>query len=646
MATKLTGRAASVARNEERKKKLPSSPTIKTPTPQPTVAGASTTSLPSGLNAAQIGGAGGVGFETPETQAKISKAIKATTEAGGSKSQAGDAFGIAARRAADLAKAKQDSKERKERRKKIREGGLLATDNLRASNLNTTDQEAITTKGARSTTSARDENQRTGAGTEDNPLTTIQIQDLEKQGIKEGDMVPGKGFLTPIGTFRSVYDKKAEDLTDAATSLAEKDKTETDNITASDETVVNDEKAAVETVNESSKVVRDLTYLDDEISRIQDDLKNEIEAINAQTKVDKENKVSQQSSETGQTSVGLANAGGYLGFSGSATGVLLNLAKSHRAELQSLDAERQQAIFEAQDAARNNQFDLVKLKAQELKDIEQEEYNRKQDYLEETRKINEKEAAKKEKAKTENDIYTAIQGGAKTVDEIFGKLEGAVDAKTIKDFLENITPESAEGFKFSATQIASLIGSGLGMDDIKALSEYVNENGYDDKVRSSLSSTQKVALDKIFLPVQKITGSTVSSKPMSVLDLDRLQESYGVRFPFGVTQGEVTEFFADNPGLDGEEMQNLINEHLGGSNQGEGEQKIQVNKEWLTSNLDINQQKKLADLVGASSWFSGKETDINNMYNDAGLMQSLSNKIQELRDQDFSDDEIISALTQ
>jgi hypothetical protein len=96
----------------------------------------------------------------------------------------------------------------------------------------------------------------------------------------------------------------------------------------------------------------------------------------------------------------LANAGGYLGFSGSATGVLLNLAKSHRAELQSLDAERQQAIFEAQDAARNSEFDLVKLKAQELKDIEQEEYNRKKDYLEETRKINEKEAAKKEKVQT------------------------------------------------------------------------------------------------------------------------------------------------------------------------------------------------------------------------------------------------------
>lgn len=631
-----TGKALSRQRNKERQERDKS---LSKADSQPTT-------VSSSLNNAQLGGASGVGFETAETQKEISRVIKKEIKAGGSKSSAGSSFSAVAEREARLKLAKQEAKDRKERRGSLREGGRLATDNLRASNVNQVQDEAITTQGPRSTPSGRDERQRTGFGTLENPLTDIQIEDLESQGIKEGDLVPGKGFLTPLGTFQSESERQAELLSRQAEDLAKNDITPTDGISVSDEPIVNEEKGAVDTINESAKVIRDLTYLDDEISRIQDELKNEIEAINAQAKVAKTDLQGQQASETGQTSVGLANAGGYLGFSGSATGVLLNLAKSHRAELQSLDAERQQAIFEAQDAARNNEFDLVRLKAQELKDIEQEEYNRKQDYLAETRKTNEKEAAKKEKAKTENDIFTAIQGGAKTTADIFSKLGGEVDAKTINDFLENITPESAEGFKFSATQNASLIGSGLRMDDIRALSEYVNENGYDDKVRSNLSSTQKVALDKIFLPVQKITGSTASSKPMTILDLDRLEESYGVRFPFGVTQGEVTEFFADNPGLDGEEMQNLINEYLGGSNQGGSEQKIQVNKEWLTSNLDINQQKKLADLVGASSWFSGKETDINNMYNDAGLMQSLSNKIQELRDQGFSDDDIISALTQ
>lgn len=495
MATKPTGKAASVARNETRKAKLTAAG-VKTvvagaPKPTPTVAGASTTS---GLNAAQIGGASGVGFESAENQAKISSVIEATTRAGGSKSQGGDKFGIAAKRAADLAAAK----DRKEQRDTLRQGGRLATDNLRASNLNTTAEEGITNKGARSSISGRDERQRTGAGTEDNPLTDIQIEDLESQGIKEGDLVPGKGFLTPLGTFRNQYDKKAEDLAAAASTLADKDKAPTDNITSSDETIVNEEKAATDTINESAKVVRDLSYLDDEIKRIQDDLKSEIEAINAQAEVDKANKVGAQASETGQTSVGLANAGGYLGFSGSATGVLLNLAKTHRAELQSLDAQRQQAIFEAQDAARNSQFDLVKLKAQELKDIEQEEYNRKQDYLEQTRKINEKEAEKKEKAKTQNDIYNAISTGSKTVEDIFNKLGGEVDIATIKSFLEDVTPEGSEGFKFSATQNASLLGSGMSMDDIRATSEYISTNGYDAKIQAALTPAQKAAVDKIF----------------------------------------------------------------------------------------------------------------------------------------------------
>lgn len=48
----------------------------------------------------------------------------------------------------------------------------------------------------------RDETRRTGAGTFDNPLTDIQIDDLLARGISEGDVVPGKGILTPAGTFR------------------------------------------------------------------------------------------------------------------------------------------------------------------------------------------------------------------------------------------------------------------------------------------------------------------------------------------------------------------------------------------------------------------------------------------------------------
>lgn len=58
------------------------------------VAGAST-SLPSNLNAAQLGGASGVGFEDPEDQIEIAKQTEEVLRSGGSKSQAGDSISSA-----------------------------------------------------------------------------------------------------------------------------------------------------------------------------------------------------------------------------------------------------------------------------------------------------------------------------------------------------------------------------------------------------------------------------------------------------------------------------------------------------------------------------------------------------------------------
>jgi len=57
--------------------------------PQGQVLGANTT-LPAGLNAAQLGGASGMGFETPEDQAVISEQTQNTIQAGGSRSQVGN----------------------------------------------------------------------------------------------------------------------------------------------------------------------------------------------------------------------------------------------------------------------------------------------------------------------------------------------------------------------------------------------------------------------------------------------------------------------------------------------------------------------------------------------------------------------------
>jgi len=400
-------------------------------------------------------------------------------------------------------------KEARDNRNAMMEGGRLASDNLRASNIDTVGGDRVTDGAQSSGGGDVDQTKRTGAGTVDSPLTDIQIQDLADQGIFEGDNMPGRGILTPMGTFRSQADVMAEQVE----TLSAQDTTPTDGITSSDTSAVEEETAAVESINEAAKVVRDLTYLDEEIKNIQAELKNEMEIINSQAKLDAEAMKNTQAGETGQTAVGIANAGGFLGFSGSGTGVMLTLAKSHRTELQSLDARRKQAIFQAQQAARENRFDLVKLKAQELEDIEQETYNREQDYLNRVRVQTEKTQAKQERAQTETSIFEAIQGGATTVAGIFAQLGGSVDIATISKFLENITPEGREGLKFSATQNAALLGSGMNFDDIAALSEYVGANGYDDTIKGMLTPGQRAAADKIFSTGAIGTGTGANFSP-------------------------------------------------------------------------------------------------------------------------------------
>jgi len=413
-----------------------------------------------------------------------------------------------AQQRAELAAKFKRARDDRDRRTEMRAGGRLASDNLRASNVDTTEGDRVT-DGAQSSGGEVDQTKRTGAGTVDNPLTDIQIQDLTDQGILEGDNMPGRGILTPMGTFRS----EAEVMAEQVDVLSEQDVTPTDGIVSSDAPIVEEETEALDSINDAAKVVRDLTYLDEEIKNIQAEMKNEMEIINAQAKLDAEAMKNTQAGETGQTAVGLANAGGFLGFSGSGTGVMLTLAKSHRTELQSLDARRKQAIFQAQQAARENRFDLVKLKAEELQQIEQETYNREQDYLNRVRVQTEKTQAKQERAQTETSIFEAIQGGATTVAGIFAQLGGSVDIATISKFLENITPEGREGLKFSATQNAALLGSGMNFDDIAALSEYVGANGYDDTIKGMLTPGQRAAADKIFSTGAIGTGTGANFSP-------------------------------------------------------------------------------------------------------------------------------------
>lgn len=503
--------------------------------------GVSSTSTPSGaLNAAQMGGASGVGFETPKTQAVISKVIKKSTSKGGSVASARDESERQRQIKEAIAKKQKQNRQKRQQRMK---SGRLQSDNMRASNIDTTLGESVTAKGARSTRGISDK----------------EVEDLAKRGFREGDFVPNRGTLLPDGTFdTSRLDKineiksKADLIVEQFNKFKERETLKTDDVTVSDTPIVQDEKKATDSIAGAFKenpMAESLALLDENILNIKEQLKGELQSINQSFGEAKTGLQGKQAGEMGTQSVQLANAGGYLGYSGSAQGVLLNLAESHRAELSALDVKRQQAIQEARNASANRQFDVVREKARIVEDIEKAAYQSQLDYQEKVALEAEKQAQVAEKQKVEQDIFTAIQGGAKTSQDIFNKLDGLVPAKTITDFLTNITKDIGdEGvFKFSASQNAMLLGSGMSMEDIKTFNEYVSENGYDEKVKSLLTPGQRKAADKILGLGSVGTGTGSGFTPQEKRKLEQAGLLEGSRqdqldFLYGDKDSKKSEF--------------------------------------------------------------------------------------------------------
>jgi hypothetical protein len=407
---------------------------------------------------------------------------------------------------------------------------------------------------------------------------------------------------------------------------------------------VNYEKDAIKKLKDAGLWPGDdaLKLLNDEIKRNEQNLKENLSNINAGYGVQQTGLQGQQLNETGQTSMAIANAGGYLGFSGSGTGVMLKLAESHRAELVALESERQNALQEARNAAAERRFDIVRLKADEIARIDQERYERVQEYNAEVKKQVNADLERAKKLKVEEDIMGAIMAGNTSVEDIYNAMGGGATIDEIRDTLDGVTKRStvAGGFKISAANVAKFLGTGMTQDDVNALQEYVNENGYDETVRSSLSATARVVADKVF-------GTTGTAGPstavMPLTDLARVEDQYGVQFPYGVTKGEVEQFLQDNWGQDPQDMQDAIDEIFGKqttSNAG-----ISFTEEYLRANLTESQLKQLADKTGASSWWSTATVDIDRMFDNTDYVQKLNSLIADARSAGYDDSEILDYLT-
>lgn len=238
-------------------------------------------------------------------------------------------------------------------------------------------------------------------------------------------------------------------------------------------------------------------YIDDYMATLAARRAAAEESINSSFDNQKTSLENQNTHETGSTSVGLSRMGGYLGGSASQTGVLQNLAETHKNDMLALESKRQDALNTARTAYEDKNFALATQKAADAKSVEQEAYTRQQAYFKQIADATKTAQPLKDQAS----IYNAIQGGAHTATDIYKALEGKVSMDDISSYLTKSAPaKSTTGFSFTNDDTAKLLGSGFSNDDITALHDYVNTNGYTDELRNSLTSKERTILDGIYYP--------------------------------------------------------------------------------------------------------------------------------------------------
>jgi len=225
------------------------------------------------------------------------------------------------------------------------------------------------------------------------------VKTVAPSTVDQSGFTPSGLFINSDGSVN--YEKsldaaknKLTDIQKQAAQLAEQQKTNTQSFISSSEPVVQDEKNITNEVKtmtplppedgvESAQKASDqyLALIDEQVKALEERRKSEIAGIETQFAGAKANLEGEQKRERGTTSVSIARMGGYLGPSASAQGVMLNLAKTHRDEVSTLEAKKAEAIQQANNAISDKQFALARLRVEEVKDIEKTIHQRKVDFF-------------------------------------------------------------------------------------------------------------------------------------------------------------------------------------------------------------------------------------------------------------------------
>jgi len=153
--------------------------------------------------------------------------------------------------------------------------------------------------------------------------------------------------------------------------------------------------------------------IEDQRDRLADRNREEVQGINEAFDIQRTETETAQGRETGQTSMDIARAGGYLGIAASQQGILQSLVISQRQEIVALEALRQDKIREANNAFEDRDFELAQEAMESARELEKEIFDRKESFLnqqldilgEERAQLQEKRLSTEFKNKMANDRF-------------------------------------------------------------------------------------------------------------------------------------------------------------------------------------------------------------------------------------------------
>lgn len=294
-----------------------------------------------------------------------------------------------------------------------------------------------------------DQTKRTGAGTMESPLTNIQVSDLEKQGYTEGDVVPGSGKLTPLGTFAdrpkstaTVINPETEqtetfegDPDKVAQQVADAQGRGMEIVESSQTGMTADQNPEITRLTQAhDDAIKEVESLQRDLSNLiitDDELRMQIRAINATWNNRKDEMRDITERQIGKiNTMGMRRGMRYTGGGGGVWGALVSEAERQGVlAIASLDAQQQSKVMEAKAAAREFNYTIYSDLIEDAQEIEREKAKALADLKEQQRLKEEELAQQKRTMEVESAVSQLVLG-----DEANG-IDGITDPNLIFQML-------------------------------------------------------------------------------------------------------------------------------------------------------------------------------------------------------------------